>query len=143
MPSWSRSLLVLAVIGALVAAGCGGGDYPSKPNDICKDAASQFKSLKKPKSASDLHIYLIQYTKIVNDEVSKFKAIKPPSDKQVAYSNFLAGLDQVLGVLRRATDASGSNPRRSAALIRRGAGLSQNVAANAKAAGLTRCGGSG
>ena len=143
MPSWSRSLPVLAVIGTVVTAGCGGGDYPSKPNDICKEAASQFKALKKPKAAADLHVYLIQYTKIVNDEVTKFKTIKPPSDKQAAYRNFLAGLDQVLAVLRRATSASGSNPQRSVALIRRQAGLTQNVAANAKAAGLTRCGGSG
>lgn len=141
MSRWTRSLPVLAVVGAVSVAGCGGSDYPGKANDICKDIAKKIKSVPKPKSASpgDYHIFFIRYTKIVSDAVGQFKAIKPPSDKQAPYQAYLAGLDRELLVLRRATNTVASNPTRAVTLLQQQASLSQNVNSNAKAAGLTKC----
>lgn len=140
---WSRSLPVLAVVGAISVAGCGGSDYPSKPNDVCKDSASKIKKLARPKAVSDLHIYFIKSQSILTEASQKLKAIKPPSDKQAAYQGFLTGLDKELAVLKRATNTVADNPRRAVTLLQQQSNLSQMVNSQAKAAGLTQCAKSG
>jgi hypothetical protein len=139
MSRWPRSLLVLAAVGVASIAGCGGGDYPSKPNDICKKSAAKIKSLPQPKAIADLHVYFIQYQQVLSDATRQFKAIKPPSDKKTAYEGFLTGLDRELVVLRRATNTVSSNPKGALALLQQQSSLSRDVNTKAKTAGLTEC----
>ncbi len=143
MSRWTRSLPVLAVVGAVSVAGCGGGDYPSKPNDVCKNSAAKIKGLARPKAASDLHVYFLKSQQILTDAARQLKAIKPPGDKQAAYQGFLVGLDRELAVLRSATNTVASNPRRAVTLLQQQTSLSQDVNSKAKAAGLTQCAKSG
>ncbi len=139
MSRWSRSLPVLAVVGAISVAGCGGSDYPSKPNGICKKSAEQAKGLTRPKAVADLHVYFLKYQSIVTDAARQFKAVKPPSDKQAAYQSFLAALDREVVVFRQATNTVANNPKGALTLLQRQSSLSQEVNARAKAAGLTQC----
>lgn len=140
MSRWSRSLPVLAVVGAILVAGCGGSDYPSKPNDICKKAVEKIKGLQRPKGVSDLHIYFLKSQQILTDEAKQLGTIKPPSDKLAGYRGFLGGLNRELALLRRVTNTVASNPKGALTLLQQQqTGLSQTVSSNAKAAGLTRC----
>lgn len=143
MPRWSRSLPVVAVVGAVSVAGCGGSDYPSKANDVCKESAAKIKGLARPKAVSDLHVYFIKSQSILSDAAKKLKAVKPPSDKQAAYQGFLSGLDRELVILRRATNTVATNPRGAVTLLQQQSSLSQDVNNKAKAAGLTQCAKSG
>jgi hypothetical protein len=130
---------VLAVIGALGVAGCGGGDYPSKPDDICKEAGDKVNRLAKPKTAGDLHVYFLQSQMILVDEIRRLKEVKPPSDKQAAYQSFVSGLDRGLRVLRRATDTVASNPRRALTLLSQQGQARALRNQQAMAAGLKQC----
>ncbi len=140
MPRTSRSLLLLAVAAATAVAGCGGGDYPSKPDDICKKAAEELNGVARPKAVGDLHVYLLRFQEILTKEIRQLKEVKPPSDKQSAYSGFVGGLDQTLTVVRRATNISGQQPRRALTLLaRQGASAAAVRPQQAMAAGLKEC----
>lgn len=139
MSKWSRSVSVLAVVGAVSVAGCGGGGYPDNANDVCKDTASKTKKLTRPKAVGDLHVYFLKTQMILVDATKRLKGIKPPSDKATPYRAFLAGLDRELVVLNRATNTVAANPRRAVGLLQQQTSLSQEVNTQAKAAGLDQC----
>lgn len=138
MSRWSRSLPMLAVIGAVAVAGCGGGDYPSKPNEICKTSVAKIKKIARPKAVSDLHVYFLKSQQVLTDETRQLREVKPPKDKLAAYQAFVTGVDRELAVLRRATSTVAANPKRAVTLLQQ-PGLREDVNAKAKTAGLSQC----
>ena len=140
MPRSMRGFPLLVVVGAVALAGCGGGGYPDKADDVCKKAAENLNRVPKPKTAGDLHVYLLRSQMVLSDEIRELKAIKAPSDKRAAYQSFVARLDGNLRVLRRAADASASNPRRALTLIARQGGSARSLLSQqARVAGLKQC----
>ncbi len=139
MLRWWRSMPVLAVAGAAAIAGCG-GDYPKKADEICKKSAERVHRLTEAKGAGDLHAYFRAAQVILSDQIRELKAIKPPDKKKPAYERFIAGLEQTLTELRRASDTVATNPNRALAQITRQRAEKSGVRSQeATVAGLKEC----
>jgi hypothetical protein len=140
MPKWTRWMFVLAVVGAVAVAGCGGDSYPDNADKICKEAAEKAKGITKPKAVGDLHVYFLRSQMVLAEEIRKLKAIEAPSDKRPAYMSFVSRLDGVLRVLRRATNTVADNPRRALTLIAQQGGSARTLRnQQARVAGLKEC----
>jgi hypothetical protein len=121
-------------------AGCGGNDYASKANDICKKASAQLKAIPNPTNAAGVSTYLNRAAPLLAGAIAKLKAIKPPSDKSSAYRELLSGLDQESVALQQAVDAAkGGDVKKAISLLQQQSALSSQVNARAKAAGLKEC----
>ena len=140
MHRWTRWLALLAVVGTVALAGCGGGGYPDNADDVCKKAAENLNQVPRAKTAGDLHVYILRSQKVLSDEIRELKAIEAPSDKRAAYQSFVARLEGNLRVLRRAADASATNPRRALTLIAQQGGSARSLLSQqARVAGLKQC----
>ena len=126
-------------VAVLAAAGCGGSDFESKANNLCKRYNAKVKAIPSPTSAQApaLASYLTRVSALVEEGTAKLRALKPPSDKKSAYEGFLSSLDQEAVVARQAErSAKGGDAKAAVAQVQQIDGINKQVNAHAKAAGL-------
>ncbi|MFN8124450.1 MAG: hypothetical protein U0237_18730 [Thermoleophilia bacterium] len=104
----------LAAASILVAAGCGGSSTSDKPatqttaalsadqfrqqaDAVCADIDTKVSALGEPTSEADIVPFLEKGLAVQNEQLTRLKAITPPSELKAAY-------DEALGLLQQQTD---------------------------------------
>jgi hypothetical protein len=140
MRPFLRPAALLSVSAVVAIAGCGGSDYPSKADAVCKQYNTKINAVPKPSSATQLSTYIGQVTPLFRQAIAKLQAVTPPSDKKAAYDQYVSVLQQEATTLDQAGAAAKSNPRQAVALILTAQQkLSAQEKQNAKNAGLKNC----
>jgi hypothetical protein len=140
MPDRRSAVLIPGLVTAVLLVGCGGSDFASKANDICKKYTAKIRSTPQPSTSSDLPVYLDRVTTLVTDGTAKLRALKPPSSKQAAYQQYLSLLDQEVALTQQAdTAAKRGDTNTATSLIQQLSPLSDRDKASAKALGLAQC----
>jgi uncharacterized protein YukE len=134
-----RSLIVLSVLTALIAAGCGGGgDQATSKDDYGKQLAQAGQTLQKTfadisdqtgagTSAKQIGDRLDKGASALDDAATKFNDIKPPSDAQSAHQKLVDGLKELAGVFRQGADAARKNDTASLTKSLQGLSTSDGV----------------
>jgi hypothetical protein len=136
----SSAVLITGLVMAVLLVGCGGSDFASKANDICKKYTAKIHAIRQPSASSDLPGYLDRVTPLVTEGTAKLKALKPPSSKQAAYQQYLSLLDQEVALTQQAdTAAKRGDTNTATSLIQQVSPLSDRDKASAKALGLAQC----
>ncbi|HMJ35721.1 MAG TPA: hypothetical protein VK501_17575 [Baekduia sp.] len=116
-----RSLIVLSVLLALIAAGCGGsGGAATSKDDYGKQLAQAGQTLQKTfadisdqtgsgTSAKQIGDRLDRGAAALDDAAKKFDAIEPPSDAKSAHQKLVDGLKELAGVFRQGAAAARKN----------------------------------
>lgn len=132
--------LATGTLAAVALAGCGGGDFTSKANDICKTYNAKLRAIRRPATAAEVPGYLNVATPVLVEGAAKLKALKPPASKQAAYQQYLSILDQEVAVTQQANAAAQKGAvNKAVSLIQRAAPLRTQDRVNAKALGLNDC----
>jgi hypothetical protein len=116
-----RSLIVLSILLALIAAGCGGGGgAATSKDDYGKQLAQAGQTLQKTfadisdqtgsgTSAKQIGDRLDRGAAALDDAAKKFGAIEPPSDAKSAHQKLVDGLNELAGVFRQGAAAARKN----------------------------------
>jgi hypothetical protein len=149
-----RPLAGFATLGAVaLIAGCGGGsssltadEFRSQADAICADYNTQSDALADPTSAAEYLPALKKILPLQTAELTKLKALKPPSDLKGAFDEALALLDKQSAALTTATTRieGGEDPETVITDIGAQAGaIGDQADAKAKQLGLKVCGTNG
>jgi uncharacterized protein YukE len=134
-----RTLIVLPVLIALIAAGCGGGgDKATSKDDYGKQLAQAGQTLQKTfadisdqtgsgTSAKQIGQRLDRGAAALDDAAKKFSDITPPSDAKPAHQKLVDGLKELAGVFRQGADAARKNDTASLTKALQGLSTSDGV----------------
>jgi hypothetical protein len=112
-----RRLLAFAVVLALAAAGCGGGDGGTSKEDYAKSLADASQTLQKTfadilaqtgsgSSTAQTGARLDKGADALDDAADRFAAIDPPSDAKSAHDKLVSGLHDLADVFRKGAAAA-------------------------------------
>jgi uncharacterized protein YukE len=116
-----RLLIVLTVLIALVAAGCGGGgDKHASKDDYGEQLAQAGQTLQKTfadisdqtgsgTSAKEIATRLDRGAAALDQAAKRFADIQPPSDVKSAHQKLVDGLEELAGVFRQGATAARKN----------------------------------
>jgi hypothetical protein len=135
-----RPLVLLAMIVALVAAGCGGngGSSTSSREDYGQQLALAGQTLQKTfgdiadqagssTSSKQIGDRLDKGAAALDDAAAKFAKIDPPDDAKAANQKFVEGFKELADVFRKAADAARTNDATSLAKALQGLTTSDGV----------------
>jgi hypothetical protein len=135
-----RTVSIVAALVALSIAGCGRSAFTNKANDVCKKYNDKLRALPLPTTASQVRGFLDNVAPLAAEAAAKLKALSPPSDEKSAYQEFLSGLAKEVAIAQEADRiARAGNPKQAVALLQQESGLTEEVDAKARAAGLKEC----
>jgi hypothetical protein len=136
-------------IAALLLSSCGGGsaalsktDFLSGANDVCSQNQQQFNRAQVPpaRTAAQAEKQAGALVSIAAQALNQLRGLKPPSDLQSAYDQYLSARQQALGYLENARDAAKSNNPQAYANAKRQEGNTLPTRIQlARKVGLTVC----
>ena len=144
-----RILSVLAAGAALLIAGCGGSSssssstasFAAQANAIC--AAEGAKIVALPAPGNDLASQgasLEAQLPIIQEELTKLKALTPPSGQEALWKSTLSDLDQSTALIPQVVAAAkAGDTAKVNALATQATPLTNSATAAAKKLGLTAC----
>jgi len=138
----ARPASLLACLGAVGVAGCGGSSssFTSQADSICKSYNAKITALGQPSSASGIPGYLDQVTPLIQQGTTKLAALTPPSGKTTQFQQWIATLQQEVSITQRAQAAAHSGGiNQAAAIIQQNSSLNSQGKTQAKGLGLTEC----
>jgi hypothetical protein len=110
--------IVLAVVIAGLAAGCGGGsdrlsrvEYAKRADAICTKYNAKLKALSRPTSISGLPTYVDEALPLARKGDDELRALKPPEDEKQTAKEWLDQNDSVVGSMERLRDAAKKGDR--------------------------------
>jgi hypothetical protein len=110
-------LPVIAVLGALVLAGCGSkplssGELQNQATRVCTLAAQQTNRIRTPSSPAGTAVFLRQGIAALTPALAQLRKLRPPSDVADVYSASVKAFAEKLGDLRVAAHdiAAGQDP---------------------------------
>ncbi len=149
-----RPLAGIAALGAVaVIAGCGGGsdsltadEFRTQADAICADYNRQSDALSDPSSPDEILPSLKEILPLQQDQLTKLKALEPPSELSGTFDEALALLDKQSAILTSAESriTAGEDPLTVIGEISDEAGpIGDEADTKAKDLGLTVCGTNG
>ena len=110
--------IVLAVVVAGLAAGCGGGsgrlskaEYAKRADAICTKYNAKLKALARPTSISGLPAYVDRALPLARKGDEELRALRPPKDEEKTAKEWLDQNDSVVGSMERLRDAAQKGDR--------------------------------
>ena len=115
-----RRLLPLALVVALLAAGCGGSDGGTSKEDYAKSLGQAGQTLQKTfsdilaqtgsgTSTKQTGDRLDRGAKALDDAAQRFDDIEPPADAKAAHAKLVEGLHELADVFRNGAAAARKN----------------------------------
>ena len=149
----TKALILPALAGLLLAAGCGGDDngggdrlskdeYTKQATAICTESQKKTDALKEPTKPEEVKTFLQQGIDITRENVNKFKDLNPPEDLQDEHDAAVKAEQQALDKLQEITDDL-KGEASDAQVVQKAQGelesISKDVDTKLKAAGLDKC----
>ena len=109
--------IVLVVVIAGLAAGCGGSgrlskaDYVKQADAICTKYNAKLKALARPTSISALPAYVDKALPLARKGDDELRALEPPKDEEQSAKEWLDQNDSVVGSMERLRDAAKKGDR--------------------------------
>ena len=132
--------IVLAVVVAGLAAGCGGGsgrlskaEYAKRADAICTKYNAKLKALARPTRISGLPAYVDRALPLARKGDEELRALRPPKDEEQTAKEWLDQNDSVVGSMERLRGAAKKGDRAGIQ-----AALNEASSANRTANGLAR-----
>jgi hypothetical protein len=133
-----RRLLPLALVLAVVAAGCGGSDGGTSKQDYAKDLGQAGQTLQKTfadilaqtgsgTSTRQTGDRLDRGAKALDDAAKRFDGIQPPADSKVAHKKLVDGLHELAGVFRKGAESARKNDTKALTRTLQGLATSDGV----------------
>jgi hypothetical protein len=132
--------IMLAVVVAGLAAGCGGGsgrlskaEYAKRADAICTKYNAKIRALGRPTAISGLPAYVDKALPLARKGDDELGALKPPKDEERTAKEWLDQNDSVVGSMERLRDAAKKGDRPGIQTA-----LNEATSANRTANGLAR-----
>ena len=132
--------IVLAVVVAGLAAGCGGGsgrlskaESAKRADAICTKYNAKIQALGRPTAVSGLPAYVDKALPLARKGDDELRALKPPKDEAQTAKEWLDQNDSVVGSMERLRDAAKKGDRAGIQTA-----LNEASSANRTANGLAR-----
>ncbi len=140
-----RAIRFVPVLGAVAAiAGCGGSsglshdEYLKQANALCADYNTRLAALGSPKAVTQFPAFATKLLPIAQDDIGKFKALKPPKPDAAAHDAYGKQGDKLIAALKDLI-AAGKDVPAIERVIARESGESARSRQIATQAGLTEC----
>jgi hypothetical protein len=138
-----RHLLVVgALAGAAVVAGCGGGgsSFASQANKICREYRAKVNSVPKPKTLGELSTASAQEIALITEGVDKLQSLTPPASEAAGYQTLLADIEARIPLVRELEQAAiAADTKAIKAVAAQADALKRRGSADARAIGLSGC----
>jgi hypothetical protein len=109
-----RTALVLVLLLALTASGCGGDEaspeaFRSDALEVCRTANDRIRALGTPESYTETQLYARRAEDAVADQIDELDELSPPAELQDSYELYLATLQTRQRQLGGLADAADQN----------------------------------
>ena len=144
-----RLCIALGVTAAILVAGCGGDDRPtreefiSEADAVCEEFDQRLEDVPEPESADDVERFADEARPVIEDGLAELRALQPPEELEEQWNELMDKNDDALEMLDDLSQAAASaDEARLQELSEEASRQDAETDRIARAIGLENCGGS-